>query len=193
MRLLRPAFTLLILLGLLTGGFYPLLTTGLAQVLFPAQSHGSLIEREGQVIGATLIAQGFHDERYFHPRPSAAGVNGYDAAASSGSNHGPTSKALLASIRDRTTAAQATNPGRPVPLDLVSASGSGLDPHVSPAAALFQLPRVAKARGLDEARLRELVAQHTQGRQLGLLGEPRVNVLQLNLALDAISSATPAP
>lgn len=192
---LRPAATLLLLMTLLTGAVYPLAMTGLAQALFPTQSGGSLIERQGQVIGSALIAQGFSGERYFHPRPSAAGA-GYDGASSSGSNYGPTSKALMTAIAERTAAAQKQNPQAPVPLALVTASGSGLDPHLSPAAAEFQVPRVAKARGLSEVQVRARIAEHTKGRQFGLLGEPRVNVLQLNLALDALAevpAATTAP
>ncbi len=192
---LRPAATLLLLMTLLTGAVYPLAMTGLAQALFPTQSGGSLIERQGQVIGSALIAQGFSGERYFHPRPSAAGA-GYDGASSSGSNYGPTSKALMTAIAERTAAAQKQNPQAQVPLALVTASGSGLDPHLSPAAAEFQVPRVAKARGLSEVQVRARIAEHTKGRQFGLLGEPRMNVLQLNLALDALAevpAATTAP
>lgn len=183
---LRPAATLLLLMTLLTGALYPLAMTGLAQALFPAQANGSLIERDGKLIGSSLIAQGFSGERYFHARPSAAGA-GYDGASSSGSNYGPTSKALMTAIAERRAAAQVQNPRTPVPLALVTASGSGLDPHLSPGAAEFQIPRVAKSRGLGEAQVRALLAEQLEGRQFGLLGEPRVNVLQLNLALDALA------
>ena len=180
---IRPAITLLLLFSLLTGALYPFAMTGLAQTLFPAQARGSLIEREGQVIGSALIAQGFSGERYFHPRPSAAGA-GYDGTSSSGSNYGPTSKALMTAITERTAAAQVQNPQARVPLALVTASGSGLDPHLSPAAAEFQVTRIAKSRGITEGAVRALMAEYTEGRQLGLLGEPRINVLRLNLALD---------
>lgn len=190
---LRPAFTLLLLLGLLTGAAYPLLVTGLAQTLFPQQARGSLIERESRVIGSTLIAQRFTSPRYFHPRPSAAGADGYDAASSSGSNLGPTSRALHEAIAARTLAAQADAPGTPVPLDRVTASASGLDPHLSPAAARHQVARVARARGLEPARVAALVEQHVEAPQWGVLGQPRVNVLRLNLALDAIPSSHGAP
>lgn len=189
---LRPAATLFLLMTLLLGTLYPVAMTGLAQTVFPAQSGGSLIEREGKVIGSSLIAQGFSGESYFHPRPSAAGA-GYDGASSSGSNYGPTSKALMAVIAERTAAAQAQNPQLRVPLALVTASGSGLDPHLSPLAAGFQVPRIAKARGISEDEVRARIAAHTEGRQFGLLGEPRVNVLRLNLALDAIPAEAAGP
>ena len=189
---IRPALMLTLLFTLLCGVFYPLASTGLAQTLFPHQAHGSLTEGEGNVLGSELIAQGFTQARYFRPRPSAAGA-GYDAAASSGSNYGPTSNALMSAIRERSAEAAKENPGTKQPIDLVTASASGLDPHISPAAAQFQLPRVAKARGLSEAAVGKLLSAHTEGRTLGLLGEPRVNVLKLNLALDALPAIAGAP
>ena len=192
MNHLRPAVTLLVLFTLLTGVAYPLAMTGVAQGLFPAQADGSLIERDGKVIGSELIAQAFAGEKYFHPRPSGAGA-GYDAASSSGSNYGPTSRTLMDAIAERRTAAQAQNPTLPVPVELITASGSGLDPHLSPAAAAFQIPRIAQARGLGIEQVGTLVAAHTQGRQFGLLGEPRINVLKLNLALDAMPTADEPP
>jgi len=186
---LRPALTLLIGFSLLCGVAYPLAVTGLAQLAFPSQADGSLIEKDGQIIGSKLIGQSFSQPGYFHGRPSAAGANGYDASASSGSNLGPTSKALQDRIAARVAALKAENPQAAIPAELVYASASGLDPDISPATARFQIPRIAAARNLSEPQLLTLIEQHTQHRLLGLLGEPVVNVLALNRTLDALPAA----
>jgi len=184
---LRPACTLLLMLTLLTGLAYPLAVTSLAKILFPRQANGSLIVHDGKIVGSELIGQPFEAPKYFWSRPSATTPFPYNAAASSGSNLGPTNPALVDAVKARVAALQAADPGnnRPVPVDLVTASGSGLDPHISPAAAEYQIARVARARGLSEAAVRQVVAQSTEGRQWGFLGERRVNVLNVNLALDA--------
>jgi K+-transporting ATPase ATPase C chain len=168
---------------LLLGIVYPLVVTALAQAMFPDKANGQLVFRDGHLIGSRIIGQAYSSPEYFHGRPSAAG-NGYDAANSGGSNLGPTNKKLVEAVKARVSAAQMDNPTAPVPIDLVTASASGLDPHISPAAALFQVPRVARARRATEADIRRLVEAHIEDRQLGFLGEPRVNVLLLNLALD---------
>ena len=169
---------------ILFGLIYPLVVTGLAQLIFPHKANGQLIRKDRQIIGSTLIGQGFSSPGYFHSRPSAAG-NGWDAANSGGSNLGPTNQKLLDRVKGDVATAQADNPGTPVPIDLVTTSASGFDPDVTPAAAEFQLARVAKARGITVDQLRPLVGKHSAGRQIGVLGEPRVNVLELNLDLDA--------
>ncbi len=184
---LRSATIMLLLLTALTGLIYPVVVTGIAQLLFPRQANGSLIVQDGKPVGSELIGQPFDEPKYFWGRPSATGPFPYNASASSGSNLGPTNPDLLKAVADRVEALRKADPGNlaPVPVDLVTTSGSGLDPHVTPAAALYQVPRVARARGLDEAALRVVVKRHIDGQQFGLFGEPRVNVLLLNLALDA--------
>ena len=196
---IRPAIVVLIGLSLITGLLYPLAMTGFAQVLFPTQAQGSLIVQDGKVVGSSLIGQLFNDAKYFHGRPSATTATDpqdssktveapYNAANSGGSNLGPTSKALSDRITADVERLKAENPSAPVPIDLVTTSGSGLDPDISPEAAYFQVPRVAKARGLSPERLRALIESELQGRTLGLFGEPHVNVLKLNLALDRLRS-----
>jgi potassium-transporting ATPase KdpC subunit len=185
---LITAILMTIATTILLGIIYPLVVTGLAKVLFPKQASGQLIEHDGKVIGSRLIGQPFTGATYFHPRPSAAGNNGYDAANSGGSNLGPTNQKLIDRVKQDVATLQAENPGQSVPIDMVTTSASGLDPHISPAAAEFQAPRVARERGLSQNEVHRLIAKHTEGRQLGFLGEPRVNVLELNLDLDA---ATP--
>jgi potassium-transporting ATPase KdpC subunit len=186
--LIRPALSLLLVLTLITGVVYPLLTTAIARVLFPAQAAGGLIEVDGKTVGAKLIGQNFVDPKYFWGRLSATAPQPYNAAASSGSNLGPRNPALIDNIKARIAALRAADPANtmPIPIDLVTASGSGLDPHISPAAAQFQLARVARARGFAPAVVADLIQRQTEARQWGLFGEPRVNVLALNLALDKV-------
>lgn len=184
---LKPALPMLLVLTILTGGAYPALVTGIAQGLFKAQANGSLIEKDGKVVGSTLIGQPFSDPKYFWSRPSATAPMPYNAASSAGSNLGPTNPALEEAVKARIAALKAADPTQtePIPVDLVTASGSGLDPHISPAAARWQAPRIARHRGLPTDAVWQLIDAHTEGRQFGFLGEARVNVLLLNLALDA--------
>jgi potassium-transporting ATPase KdpC subunit len=182
----RTSIRFTIVTTILLGLGYPLLVTGIASILFPHKAAGSLILKDGQIIGSELLAQSFTSDKYFHPRPSAAG-NGYDATASGGSNLAQSSKALVDRIQGSIDTLSKENPGQPVPIDLVTTSGSGLDPDITPDAAFFQAPRIAKARGVSEDRIRELIQQHIAARQLGFLGEPRVNVLALNLDLDKLT------
>jgi len=182
----RAALTSLLAFTLICGAVYPLLVTGIGQLIFPRQANGSLIEVDGRAVGSALIGQPFSDPKYFWARPSATGPFPYNAGASSGSNQGPLNPTLHEAVAGRIKALQDADPdsNTPVPIDLVTASGSGLDPHISPAAAAYQVARVAKVRGMPIDQVRALVERHTEGRQLGLLGEPRVNVLMVNLALD---------
>ena len=184
---LITAFLMTVVATILLGVIYPLVITGLAQLLFKDKANGQLIARNGETIGSRIIAQPFTSAKYFHPRPSNAGTNGYDAANSGGTNYASTNQKLIDRVRSDANTLHQENPGQPVPVDLLTTSASGLDPEISPAAAEFQIPRVARERGMSEAAIRSLVQQHTSQRDLGLLGEPRVNVLELNLALDGLS------
>lgn len=190
LKLLRQASVLLLLMTAVTGLAYPFAVTGVAQLVFPHQSNGSLILRKGKPVGSALIGQSFTAPKYFWGRPSATTPQPYNGAASGGSNLGPTNPALATAVKQRIAALRAADPGNstPVPVDLVTASGSGLDPDISQAAAQYQVQRVARERGLSQAKVQALVARHTRGRQFGMLGEPRVNVLELNLALDRLAA-----
>ena len=199
LREIRPAIVFIVALTIITGLIYPLAMTGIAGVIFPNQAQGSLIERDGKVVGSALIGQVFTGDQYFHPRPSATNTPDpkdptknidapYNAGNSGGSNLGPTNKALIDRVKGDVDKLKEENPSASIPIDIVTTSGSGLDPHISPEAAFFQVPRVAKARNLPEERLRALVSEHIEGRVLGILGEARVNVLKLNIALDALRS-----
>lgn len=193
LKILRQSLIVLVAFAVITGIIYPLAITGIARGVFPNKANGSLVVQNDKVVGSALIGQPFSDPKYFWSRPSATSPVPYNAAASSGSNLGPTNPALLQAVQERIAALRAADPGndQPVPVDLVTASGSGLDPHVTPAAAYYQVGRVAIARGLSEEAVRALVAKHTEGRQWGVLGEPRVNVLELNLALDSLGNSPP--
>lgn len=185
MKNLLTVVLMTIVTTVLLGLVYPLVVTGLAQVIFPEKANGQLVRTsDGRIVGSRLIGQPFQSAGYFRSRPSAAGPSGYDAGASSGSNLGPTSEKLIARVKDDVEKLRLENPHQSIPVDLVTTSGSGLDPHITPAAAQFQIPRVARERGVSEEAIKSVVVQHTQGRQFGLLGEPRVNVLELNLDLD---------
>lgn len=185
LKQIYPAIAMTVVLTVLLGIIYPLAVTGLASVMFPAKAGGSLIEKNGKVIGSSLIGQPFTGPGYFHSRPSAAGT-GYDGTASGGTNLGPTSQKLMDNVKTAAEALREENPGSPIPIDMVTASASGLDPHITPAAAEFQVLRIVKERGMNADQVRGLVREHTEGRQFGLLGEPRINVLELNLALDGV-------